>query len=746
MAIAACAKTVDPEIPANPFAGFPESAAADSALVSKTFTASFAGMTNAVFPELKPVIEAGGKVAVYDGLARREFSIESVDGDEAVISGSVSADATVFCAVYPWSASSSVIPSSAALCYTIPSAQTASAAGTAETVAGIAWESGGAFEFSSSVSYVAVEITDEDIKSISLSGLGGEGVSGAVYCAPGDSFASAGTSSVTLAPSGEYFSPGTYYIAVAPAHFSSGFNITFNTDDYKCWIQSSDAQDAAAGGGFTADISSFTRLPLTIYDAETLKAFAARMDLYESTDVVRLTSDIDLGLEPWDPFTLTCVLDGSGHKIYNLKVSLASGRAGFLSGLTGTLRNIVFGSQDGETYDGSSVIEYTGTAATYMGLVADVQGTVLGVKSFVSIVHSSNDSGNSIGGIAGCVEGGGAIYDSEFAGTVTLNDNTAASPHFVGGIVGRLHSNVPAGAIALSGDIFSGSINCGDSKVQGIGGVVGIHQGGSVTRCTSAGQVSVTNGYGDYCNYGGIAGYVQYVTGASITNCTNSAVLDAPYMLRNAGGIVGLFRSGEVEISGNVNLADISITTPTSSSGQIGSVGGIVGYVWEGSPSITGNTNAGAIHSEAKNVNKSAGGIVGATITGLDLSSNINTGSVSIYSTGAYAAFAGGILGGMIHGSDTASSKSSVTFSGDRSTGAITSALSSGNSSNAGAIFGAVVSNGYYNVTVSGCGVGGTVNGNAVTSGNYAGRNYLYGYINASTAAVTVTNCAFAAN
>jgi len=98
LAMTACVKE---QAPANAFQ--------DENLVTVEFAAtSDVDTKTALVPggnnKTAVVWEAGDKISVWDGTANREFTIKSFDGSSAVFTGKVSADATSFYAIYPYTA------------------------------------------------------------------------------------------------------------------------------------------------------------------------------------------------------------------------------------------------------------------------------------------------------------------------------------------------------------------------------------------------------------------------------------------------------------------------------------------------------------------------------------------------------------------------------------------------------------------------------------------------------------------
>ena len=75
--------------------------------------------------------------------------------------------------------------------------------------------------------------------------------------------------------------------------------------------------------------------------------------------------------ELWTPRIFRGVLDGQNHKLYNFVTDPASPQTGFVSDLGGTVKNLVLGSSDGSTYDGTSLVSHA-SDSTFWCNVASV--------------------------------------------------------------------------------------------------------------------------------------------------------------------------------------------------------------------------------------------------------------------------------------------------------------------------------------------------------------------------------------
>lgn len=212
---------------------------------------------------------------------------------------------------------------------------------------------------------------------------------------------------------------------------------------------------------------------------------------------------------------------------------------------------------------------------------------------------------------------GADVYAAALALRVTKNTVTTfenivnkadvIGEYRAGGIVAQI--NASAAEDASTETTFTKCFNYG--KVAGtsmVGGIVGYSQGAKTTfvDCVNMGDVSDSSGLA-----GGIIGRDagDLKTGSSfftitVTNCYNGGKISGT---SNVGGIVGYMKSIVANVSGCVNVGEVSSTTNDA--------GGIVGHVGAKDYLATGNftncQNFGTINYTGENATGSAAGIVG---------------------------------------------------------------------------------------------------------------------------------------
>lgn len=318
-----------------------------------------------------------------------------------------------------------------------------------------------------------------------------------------------------------------------------------------------------------------------------------------------------------------------------------------------------------------------------------------------------------MGGIMGCPNAACDVTGCKNYAAVTSNAIGTATQTTadLGGIVGAGGSSSEPKQIDIESCENNGAVtltNTGDVVTTrlAIGGILGFGPAANSTikSCDNKAQVycnSQTNKAGRVSYSGGIAGLMGTlaagVDGLEINNCTNSARVwsrsynntvtpasSTPF----GGGIVGAIIGTS---SSKANVHDCS-----TSGGDVvelrGYCGGIAGYAQDAA--IKDNTVAQAMTSSNQN-SQGAGGIVGwavgTAISGCSTSASINTVKN---------------IGGLVAKLDTGSSIENCNVDG--------AILTNGTHANATAAA-VLVSEAANGVTITGCGVKGTLNSAAIT-------------------------------
>ena len=497
-----------------------------------------------------------------------------------------------------------------------------------------------------------------------------------------------------------------------------------------------------------------------IKNADDLRAFLTASDYspWSEEGVVRVLADIDASsIESLQIANIAAgvVIDGLGHKIYNIKSVSHETTTGIILVNDGTVKNLYFGTKDGLKYDGVSVIRAAeGKGGDQTGLVAVNNGTLENITTFAAVEFVAGPSSvsevgvgclvgetraNSVikncvnkaelrvsgvatkqmdfGGLVGFATGDGAqVIDCSNEAPVKITAKVAKVFHF-GGLVGRTNGLVSVENCHNKADVtYEQSEN--PSTWMSIGGVVGsVYVGGSILNSDNTG--AIYSNAQQVVRMGGINGVLN--TGGTVAGCVNEGSLTLSQTAngnwQSVGGIVGFQEKSKAEkdnvISNNTNKGSItvSVENTTTHANKVG-VGGIIG---EGclALSVTNNTNTAPV----KVTNAAAGavwvgGIYGALIKNkqeIECSGNTNSGSVTASTSDNAAAAAGGVVGYIAGSSGGEANTVVLTLKNEKSTGSVTC----GNAEATGAIAGNNAGG-----ALDSCIAGGSVNGTAVTEAN----------------------------
>ena len=490
-----------------------------------------------------------------------------------------------------------------------------------------------------------------------------------------------------------------------------------------------------------------------IYNAEDFKTFLELASSFTAADETKIYNDINLGGITIAPIvSYAGVLNGQGNKVYNFKVEGQETTTGLFLLNSGTIKDIVFGTQNGSVYDGvSEIAAANGKGGYFTGLVAENAGTLDGVTSYVKVkfVAAASDAEVGVGGLVGHATIGSVVKNCVNKAVIDAS-GTLTQVTDLGGIVGFMDAadaevqscsnevaltvSVPVKKVVHMGGIvgrINGAATVNDchnrapvayeqaeapSTWMSVGGVVGSdYNGGIITNCSNVAAVS--SNLQQVTRIGGILGVMN--TGGLVSSCTNKGQVEIAQASPNnnwqaAGGIVGFQEKSATDldniIKDNTNMGAVKVTVENATThvNAVG-VGGILG---EGSLkfSVTGNTNVGAV--SVKNTGTGvvhAGGIYGSLFKNtapIFDENNVNSGSVTAEGANATA---GGIMGYIAPASGGDANKVTLTFLNDKNTGDVVCSNAAGTGSIAGV-------NG--NGKLVGSRVGGTVNGTAVTAAN----------------------------
>ena len=588
--------------------------------------------------------ETSDKVAVYDGKAKREFSVIAVNDGKATLTGMVAADATDFYAVFPYSAARDVLPSDEGKIYiSVPQEQILAEGKNFDEDAFVTTGKivDNHVTFKNAVSLLKLHVPS-GVTSVSLKGFAGENIVG-------------GTSvSATLKPAGESFTEGDYYIAILPVTFNTGFKVIYEDaakSDIAIKKNTSKVEFPVNGGqDITAATASLTWIPNPLISEDDLLYFVGNQTAYAG-EAAKLGQDIAL-TKQWTPVDLKGTLDGQGYTISGLNVNMNGGLGAMCSVENGAaLMNV--------TVEGT--ITYAATAKNSpAGLVGNLHGTMYNVTNRTTINASSSADLLYLGGLAGWVHGNGKLIDCVNEGNVILGKTSKFG--YVGGIAGVIYSSSGKGLV--KGCVNTGTVTSTENTTNGLGGIVGVQESGETVNCVNKGtlQAEVMRYSG---TVGGIVGLVyNNTTVVTVVNqCKNDGTIDVNATeFRAVGGIVGGVdvdnKYALMEIADCENKENISIVTANAagSSGLDGFyLGGILGSFNASNDSEVKNTvrkciNSGNVSLTTSGSNNSAkvGGICGNTRGPVVIEANENAAQTLKLESSSAAKMlcsAGGIIG-----------------------------------------------------------------------------------------------------
>lgn len=588
--------------------------------------------------------ELDDKVAVYDGKAKREFSVTAVNDGKATLTGMVAAGATDFYAVFPYSAARDVLPSDEGKIYiSVPQEQVLAEGKNFDEDAFVTTGKivDNHVTFKNAVSLLKLHVPS-GVTSVSLKGFAGENIVG-------------GTSvSATLKPAGESFTEGDYYIAILPVTFNTGFKVIYEDaakSDIAIKKNTSKVVFPVNGGqDITAATASLTWIPNPLISEDDLLYFVGNQTAYAG-EAAKLGQDIAL-TKQWTPVDLKGTLDGQGYTISGLNVNMNGGLGAMCSVENGAaLMNV--------TVEGT--ITYAATAKNSpAGLVGNLHGTMYNVTNRTTINASSSADLLYLGGLAGWVHGNGKLIDCVNEGNVILGKTSKFG--YVGGIAGVIYSSSGKGLV--KGCVNTGTVTSTENTTNGLGGIVGVQESGETVNCVNKGtlQAEVMRYSG---TVGGIVGLVyNNTTVVTVVNqCKNDGTIDVNATeFRAVGGIVGGVdvdnKYALMEIADCENKENISIVTANAagSSGLDGFyLGGILGSFNASNDSEVKNTvrkciNSGNVSLTTSGSNNSAkvGGICGNTRGPVVIEANENAAQTLKLESSSAAKMlcsAGGIIG-----------------------------------------------------------------------------------------------------
>ena len=481
------------------------------------------------------------KIAIWDGVAMREFTVVEANGKTATFQGEVASGVTKFSAVYPYSAAVSC-DSEGVITASVPQVQALDGGNVADNgvVAVCQFNKGENLAFKTATGYLRVDVSYNDVTEIIIDGAAIAGK--AQFNADGTvKSVATSTGSVSMTPSGAKFAAGSYYVALLPGTTPAGeFSITLVRAEKGAVMTATSEVVIPRNDGFFATDTKLTESFL-IKDAATFQAFLNDAKNYAHGQLATVIKDIDLtGVEITPAASFLGTLDGRNHSIKNW----TSNETPLFTALSydstkkvgATVKNLKFDSSCKLTPKmGASAF---GFLANTTNAFTVVENCVNNADITVDVTTTTADTyfgslvGVSYGTVKNCVNNG----------DITVSVTGAAAQMRNGGIVGYVNVSTQ---MKEGGDYAYALVDCvNNGKISHtIGGKAGNMYFGGVASGTSPSAITE-----------------ESASKGNIKNCVNNGAVE--YILKNGGSLEDLQGSG-----GNNTVSNVA---------------GVVGY-WEGS-------------------------------------------------------------------------------------------------------------------------------------------------------------------
>ena len=580
-------------------------------------------------------------IAIFDGVAKREFTVVTADGKNATFAGEVAPGATELYAVYPYSAAvecvNGVVTASLAAEQQLDGDNVAD--GAIVAVGQVAADA--SVQFKNAVGFLRVDVSYDDVTEIIVNG---SDIAGSAFIAATgevDKVADA-ASSVSLKPAGEKFAPGSYYVTLFPGVTSAGkFSVTLVRADKGLTMTAANEITVPRNAGFFVTDTKLSETYI-IKDAASLQTFLASAADCLEDESATVIKDIDLTgvtLTPADSYAGT--FNGNGHSLKNW----TSNNTLFTTlPATGTVKDLII--------DQSCTLSFPSDKQYFGFVVGNNAGTVSGVENYADVTIPALPTVANYHGTI-CGNNTATVADCANYGNITYNGGVPTQNACYGAVLGY---NNGAAAVATnlfnSGDVtatingvaekstyWSGiagwlggnarlleSINYGDITVKAHGNkqmmtVCGIvnYAGGEVSGCYNGGDISyyaeteegLADGGVQRTGVCGIAAYIGWA-GKTVANNENEGNITFRAGYSSGYGGSGSFSKYAVNVAGvfgvayscgisdsrnsgtiNFSMTDIDNASSYDNNAVRQSCGGVIASSWG---KLTNCENAGDVN------------------------------------------------------------------------------------------------------------------------------------------------------
>lgn len=321
---------------------------------------------------------------------------------------------------------------------------------------------------------------------------------------------------------------------------------------------SCDGQSASITVNQKAKTASYTNFTIeSIFD---FLDWASDYSAWKSTDNITLATDIDLTGQNYVPRDFLGVFDGQNYTIKGINIELTT-NAGFFASLSGTLKNVNFGTADGQDKITCSATA-TNSCAGLVAIMSD-NAVIDNVVSYVDIIATGAGVHN-LGGFAGLLENTGSISNCVNYGDVTMSAVTTSTGTFMGGIAGYMTAACAISHCDNYGEIYCSAVAPSSGGTLNMGGILGKSiASGSIEYCNNSGKIIFENAgttASTTTNMSGLLGMTATLPLTKFDNCMNLKGADiinrGPTKFVDAGGFIAQYEIA-TPITNCTNEADL---------------------------------------------------------------------------------------------------------------------------------------------------------------------------------------------
>lgn len=540
--------------------------------------------------------QSGDKIAVFaqDG-TKFELTVNesSIEGGSASFSGEIAEGAEIVAAVAPAAAATAFADGSVTI--TIPASQTIPEGAVIDPAALVmsGEVSGASAELHNAVALLKFTPAAAASK-FHFGGVGAEKIAGAATATVGEEAVAATAGAAELVVSGNFAANKAYYAAIAPASFTKGIAVAFESSAI---LAKSTDKSITIARNDVADLGTVSALS-PISDAAGLFTLARCTNALSVAGWnEQLGANIDLGGAAWTPIgngtyvnntTITGAsfqgaFDGKNFTIDNLTSTCTKtqGMNAVFGIVRGSVKNLKIGSNAKFTTTASGV-SYTGSVAAYLmvGCIENCQSSAQ-----ITVSKGADSKRTIVGGVVALtiaqdedvlVKNCTLNADAKLSVSNTVNTQNNANGFHVGGISGMTDNNT-----GTKYSVMESCTNNASFEVQAgrLGGIVGtVNKWSKIQNCVNNGNITTKETKSGGTRIGGIAGYIG--ANASLTGCKNvGTIAENTTKTCYVGGVLGHAQDATSVVDACENYGTVKSDTFTATDAAKRYIGSILAIV-----------------------------------------------------------------------------------------------------------------------------------------------------------------------